>query len=62
MLSKRITENSLLATAAAAMVHRMIRRSRPRVLRADSPLRKKSAPGGDATSAAMVSVAERRVV
>lgn len=56
MLSKRMTENSLLATAAAAMVHRMIRRSRPRVLRPDSPLKKKSAPPGDATSAAMMEV------
>jgi hypothetical protein len=56
MLSNRMTENSLLATAAAALVHRMIRRSRPRVLRPDSPLKKKSAPPGDATSAAMVEV------
>jgi hypothetical protein len=56
MLSKRMTEKSLLATAAAAMVHRMIRRSRPRVLRPDSPLKKKSAPPGDATSAAIVEV------
>jgi hypothetical protein len=33
MLSNRITENNLLATAAAAMVHKMTRRSRPLVFR-----------------------------
>jgi hypothetical protein len=40
--SLRITENSRLATAAPAIVKRMINRRRPRVFRPESPFRKGS--------------------
>ena len=46
-----MTENSLLATAAAAMVHRMIRRSKPLVLRPVSPSKNSFAPGMAKSSA-----------
>jgi hypothetical protein len=45
ILSNRITENNLLATAAAAMVHRMINRRRPLVFLPLSPSKKNLAPG-----------------
>ena len=43
-LDLRITLNNRLATAAAAMVQRIMMRSMPRVLRPPSPLRKGSNP------------------
>lgn len=50
----RITLNKRLATAAAAIVHKMINRRRPLVLRPVSPFKK-----GSKTSTAMSDVADR---
>lgn len=44
MLSNRMTENNLLATAAAAMVTKIISLSRPLVLRPLSPSKKNLLP------------------
>ena len=41
-----MTLNRRLATAAAAIVHRMIKRRRPRVLRPVSPVKKGCNPAG----------------
>lgn len=49
----RMTLNKRLATAAAAIVHRMINRSRPRVFRPVSPFKK-----GSNAAAVIVGVAE----
>ena len=54
MLSNRMTENNLLATAAAAIVHRIMRRRRPLVFLPLSPSKKNLAPGMSASTAAIV--------
>ena len=58
MLSNLITENNLLATAAAAIVHRMSTRRRPRVFRPDSPSKKNLAPGMSVSTAILKKVNE----
>jgi hypothetical protein len=60
MLSKRITENRRLLTAAAAMRHRIITRSKPRVLRPVACLR--SCPSSTAAAMFAGEVKEGEVV
>lgn len=54
MLSNRITENNRALMAAAAMVNKMMSRSKPRVLRPVSPLKKRSAPVPESVATTML--------